>query len=105
MSLKFKSQATEDLIMLKVHAQQVLTLIDRDANHPGVLEPKDMPAALAILKGLPDPPVQPSDADDEEDPAQRPEEPVSLRHRAWPLVQMIERSLDAGLPITWGALP
>ncbi|MDE2402603.1 MAG: DUF1840 domain-containing protein [Burkholderiales bacterium] len=106
MSLKFKSQAAEDVVMLQVHAQQVLQVIGRDANQPGVLEVKDLPTALALLKGLPDPTVQPSDPDDEDDPSlHRPEEPVSLRHRAWPLIKMVERSLAAQQPVTWGVLP
>lgn len=106
MAFKFKSQATEDLLMLHAHAQQVLQLIGKDAAHSGILEPQDMPAALATLKALPEPANQVDDTgpasleEDEQEPA--PTEGISLRKRAWPLVQMIERAQAARQPIVWG---
>lgn len=106
MSVKFKSQATEDLLMLQAHAQQVLQLIGKDAAHSGILEPRDMPAALATLRDLPEPSAQvdevaPAPQDEDElEPA--PTDGISLRKRAWPFVQMIERAQAANQPIVWG---
>ena len=48
------------------------------------------------------PVAEPSDdADDERAPAFG-DEPVSLRQRAWPFIQMIERALAADKAIVWG---
>jgi len=106
MAFKFKSQATEDLLMLQAHAQQVLQLIGKDAAHSGILEPRDMPAALATLRDLPEPsaPVDEEapapQGEDEQEPA--PTDGISLRKRAWPFVQMIERAQAANQAIVWG---
>ncbi|RZI86469.1 MAG: DUF1840 domain-containing protein [Rubrivivax sp.] len=112
MTFKFKSQATADLLMLQVHAQQLLELIGKDASGSGILEPADMPAALRVLKDLPASGLQPDDAtsdlaDPNDETAADDEQPaagnqVSLRQRAWPFIQMIERSLAADKPIVWG---
>ncbi|MFT3858880.1 MAG: DUF1840 domain-containing protein [Aquabacterium sp.] len=117
MTVKFQSRATPDLVMVGKHAHQVLKLIGKSEEGPGILETKDMPAALALLKGLPTEPdraeqLQQAKAarqqaeEDGEDVAEAPEpdfidEPVSLRKRAWPLVTMIERALEEGKPIVW----
>mgnify|MGYP006193934403 CR=1 FL=1 len=53
MPITFKSQAAGDLVMLQASAEAVLSLLGKTAQEPGILEPKDMPAALAVLKGLP----------------------------------------------------
>ncbi|HET8870473.1 MAG TPA: DUF1840 domain-containing protein [Aquabacterium sp.] len=102
MAIKFKSQATGDLIMVQTTAQAVLGLIGKSADAPGILEPADMPAALAALKGASDEaaPDQPED-DDHPTPAFQ-DEAVSLRKHAYPLVLMIERAMKAGKPIVWG---
>lgn len=106
MAFKFRSQATEDLLMLQAHAQQVLQLIGKDAAGSGILTPQDMPAALATLRALPEPNAQVDEASaaaqDEDDKEPAPGESVSLRKRAWPFVQMIERAQLANQPIVWG---
>lgn len=114
MPITFKSQATGDLLMLQASAEALLSLLGKTATEPGILEPKDMPSALAVLKGLPvDQPETvdtarslPDDAAglSETTPADRPfaDEPVTLRQRASPLVRMIERALAENKPIVWG---
>lgn len=131
MTVKFQSRATPDLVMVQKHAHQVLKLIGKSEEGPGILETKDMAAALAVLKGLPQEPdraassqqaqaaqrrAEPGqgtdrqgvddDEDDEDDVPEAPEpafidEPVSLRKRAWPLVNMIERAMQEDKPIVW----
>ncbi len=110
MPVKFKSQATGDLVMVQAHAAAVLRVLGKSAEGQGILIPEDMPAALLVLKALPDkvepPPVDPH-ADGADEPQARSEpafqdETVSLRKRAWPLVKMIEEAQAAGKPIVWG---
>lgn len=114
MPITFKSQATGDLLMLQASAEALLSLLGKDAAQPGILETKDMPAALALLQGLPADEPEPVDqrgmaADDAADPSDErladrafADEPVTLRQRAWPLVRMIERALAENKPIVWG---
>lgn len=106
MSITFKSQATGDLFMVQAHAETLLKFIGKPLAPQGILEVKDMPAALAALRSLSDEPPEAPPAEDA-DPAARAEpdfsdEPVSLRNRAWPLIQMIERAMEGDKPIVWG---
>lgn len=102
MAIKFKSQATGDLVMVQATAQAVLALIGKSPDVAGILEPADMARALVALKGASN--EVPEDiADDEEHPEPVfSDEAVSLRKHAYPLVLMIERAMAAGKPIVWG---
>lgn len=109
MSITFKSQATGDLFMLQVHAEALLKLLGKTPGPQGILEVKDMSAALATLRALTDEVPQQPVVEDEETGERLPQpeptfadEPVSLRKRAWPLIQMIERAQAADKPIVWG---
>lgn len=103
MPVTFKSKAAADLVMVSAHAEALLKTLGKTAAQPGIIEPQDMPRALTVLQGLPDEPVR-KRADEEAD--QDDDEPlddrVPPRTRAWPLVQMIQRSKDADVPVVWG---
>ncbi|MBI5924881.1 MAG: DUF1840 domain-containing protein [Aquabacterium sp.] len=106
MALTFKSQATGNLIMVQAHALALLKVIGKADQVKGVLEPADMPAALLALRELSDEPIAPV-AENETEPSATPElsfpdEFVSLRKRAWPLIKMIEEAQGADKPIVWG---
>lgn len=106
---KFKSRVTGDLIMLEPNGRQILKILgrtDAPSMAKGILEPADMPAAIAALEaailadeqrrreaeqkaleeGLPPPST----------------EGISLRQRATPFIAMIRRCLDADKEIVWG---
>lgn len=114
MLVTFKSQATDDLVMLGQHAEALLKLLGKTATAPGTLTVADMPAALQRLHELhdtrdavpPHPPSAPQGEDDEPVSEAPPplfiDEPVSLRQRAAPLVRMIEQAMAEGKPIVWG---
>lgn len=121
MSITFKSQATGDLFMVQAHADSLLKLLGKAPAAKGIIEPKDMPAALEILRALGDEVAEgegasatdrardedeDEDKDEREDGGQRePDflgERVSLRLRAWPLIQMLEKAHAADKPIVWG---
>lgn len=107
MTVKLSSTATADLLLLSASADQLLGLLGKRANEPGIIEPKDMPAALQALRNLSEPgkaDAQAEKAPDAQDDAPKSfqDESVSLRQRAWPLIQMIERAQAAGKPIVWG---
>ena len=117
MSITFKSQATGDLFMVQAHAESLLKLLGKAPAAKGIIEPKDMPAALEILRALWDEVAEDEGAsapergrDDDDDAREdgEPREPgflgerVSLRLRAWPLIQMLEKAHAADKPIVWG---
>lgn len=110
MSIKFKSQATGDLVMVQAHAMALLSRIGKP-DDKGIIEVADMPSVLGVLKSLPDGPGQPPNPadqgqdDDQVDDTAPPafaDEFVSLHKRAWPLIKMIEEAQAAGKPIVWG---
>ena len=109
MLYKFKSKVTGDLIMLEPNGRQVLTLIgksDDSATAKGILQPQDMPAAIAALEQ--------AVLQDEAEQQQRLREAqaagqtlprsdsVSLRQRAVPFIDMLRRCHQAGKEVVWG---
>ncbi|MBL8323567.1 MAG: DUF1840 domain-containing protein [Rubrivivax sp.] len=106
MIYKFKSPASGDVIMLGPHGDQLLRLLGREPAPRGIVEPGDMPPAIATLRQA---------IDDAErraaDPGATPggditageaEPPVSLRRRLWPMIDMLERAARERVPVTWG---
>jgi Domain of unknown function (DUF1840) len=106
MAITFKSKVTGDLIMLQAHAKALLGVLGKDPDQPGIFRVVDMPLFITLLKGLPDEPPESLEGEgDEADEAKdklEPQDPVSQRKRAWPLVQMMERCRAAGQDIVWG---
>jgi Domain of unknown function (DUF1840) len=110
MALTLRSPAAGDLILLNDLAKALLGCLGKDSSQPGILEPKDMAAAVQTLKALPDTLEAASEGgegDDEGAPANQADVPfadakVPLRHRAAPLVRMIEFAMAENQPIVWG---
>lgn len=109
MLYKFKSKVCSDIIMLEPQGRQILTIWGRDPatfQQPGILLPADMPAALeALHAAVAHEEAQRAQAalaaQEREDAAPAPG--VSLRQRAAPLLDMLQRSLQADKEIIWGA--
>jgi Domain of unknown function (DUF1840) len=115
MPVIFKSKATGDLLMVNAHAEQILGLLNKTAAQPGIFQVHEMPEVIAVLSSLPD--LSPSDAANDQENTDNPDhqgltatnpsevpmsEGISLRKRAWPLLQMIEASRAANQVIVWG---
>lgn len=102
MIYKFKSKATGDLIMLGALGDRLLTLIGKEPAAQGIIEPHAYTAAIAALQAAiaeEDRAAAASANDDETEPAAQ---GVSLRQRAWPLIEMMQRCQAAKEPIVWG---
>ncbi|MET1115033.1 MAG: DUF1840 domain-containing protein [Comamonas sp.] len=113
MPYKFKSRATADLIMLDASARQLLGLVGKDADGPGIITVEQIPGALAALEQA----VQREEAqraasrdvqddaddtqDDEDEVQSGPRDAVSLRQRTAPFVDMLKRSAAEGKDVTW----
>jgi hypothetical protein len=107
MLYKFKSKSGSDVIMMGPNGDEVLRLIGKQPAPQGIIEPGDMPAAMAAIEQA----VLAEEAAREQAEAEaRAEgrtlaarEGVSLRQRAWPLVDLMKRAHPADHDIVWGA--
>ena len=106
MIYKFKSKVAGDVIMMGPAGDDVLRLIGKAAAPQGIIEVAGMAAAIAALE-------QAVAADEsaraEAESVAKAEgkkaalrEGVSLRQRAWPLVEMMKRSMRENAEIVWG---
>ncbi|MGM9488247.1 DUF1840 domain-containing protein [Ideonella sp. YS5] len=106
MSYVFKSKATADLLMLQAHGDQLLRLIGKEPAARGIIEPAAMPAAIRALEEA----VVQDEASRAQAVAPTPDEDgsatggdaVTLRQRAWPLLEMLKGAHAAAREIVWG---
>jgi hypothetical protein len=103
MIYKFRSKATGDVIMLGPNGDRLLQIVGREPSAQGIVEPADMPAAIAALQAAvaaeeaARATAGSSGAPDETRP-----EAVPLRPRVWPMVEMLKRAHAADEPVVWG---
>jgi hypothetical protein len=104
MLYKFKSKAAGDVIMLGPNGDQVMRLVGREPAAQGIFEVAHMPQLISALERAVDADDAARKADDtaEEPQGTAKGDGVSLRQRAWPLVEMLRRCHAAGAVITWG---
>lgn len=102
---RFKSRETGDLVMLQQHGQRMLEILGKRLSGPGIIQPGEMDAAVQKIRAA----VAADDAarqkekaeeDGHHDDAQT--DPVSLRMRAAPFIEMLERCEKANVEIVWG---
>ena len=106
MLYKFKSKAAGDLIMLEPNGRRVLEIIGKDPGPKGIIEPAQMPAAMAALESAiaREEGEQQAAIDEAKAKGQVPPkfDAVSLRQRALPFIDMLRRCEKAGKEIVWG---
>lgn len=98
----FKSKVG-DLTMLEPNGRQVLEIIGKDTSAKGIITPDQMPAAIAALEAAvsedkaasPTPPLP-------ETEEEKKNEPVMLRARAVPFIDLLQRAQAKGAEVTWG---
>jgi hypothetical protein len=102
----FKSKAAANLIMLQANGKRLLEIIGKDPAAPGIVLPEQIPAALLALEAA----LAQEDAARREaerlageagEPIVEPAE-VSLRQRARPFMDMLQRCQKAGESVVWG---
>jgi hypothetical protein len=101
MLFKFKSRATADLIMLEPNGRRVLEIIGKNPDDAhGIVTAEQIPAAIAALEAAGTAPADDEEgADDEGQGTQR--DPVSLRQRAAPFIDMLRRSAAEAHDVVW----
>lgn len=106
MIYKFKSNAAGDVIMMGPAGDAVLRLIGKSPAPKGIVEVAEMPAAIAAIeRAVADEEAARERAEREaaaEGKKPAPAEGVTLRQRAWPLAEMMKRSIDEKADIVWG---
>jgi Domain of unknown function (DUF1840) len=106
MIYKFKSKAAGDLIMMGPSGDQVLRIIGKEPAPQGIIEAPAMAVAVAAIeRAVADEEAAREQAEREAKAEGRtlaPREGVSLRQRAWPMVEMLRRAQAAGQDIVWG---
>ena len=103
MIYKFKSKAAGDVIMLGPNGDQALRIIGKPPAAAGIIEVAAMPAAMAALEqAIAAEDAARSEPQDGDAKSQTSNDRVSLRQRAWPLVEMMKRSHAEGADIVWG---
>jgi hypothetical protein len=105
---EFKSKATGRLILLGPSGEQLLRVIGKEPSATGIIAPAAMPMAIAAIATA---------IEREEVQAQRLSaygalvtdghdasrgDGVTLRQRAWPLVEMMKQAHHDGEAIVWG---
>jgi hypothetical protein len=106
MTYTFKSKACGDVLMLRTDGDRVLSAMGIEPAPKGIILPLAMPAAIKAIGAV-------IDRDDSRqrqsqmgadcaDASASNDEGVSLRQRAWPLVEMMKRAHAEGEAIVWG---
>jgi len=106
MLYRFKSQATEDVVMMEGNARQLLDIVGK-ASSKGIITVDQLPAAIGALEDA----VKQDAASNKHnhdafatenhaDDAERVH--VGLHQRAAPLIHMFKRAQAAGKDVVWG---
>lgn len=104
MLVRFRSRASGNITMFGDVAVKLLKLMGRTGKVPGAIMPEDILAALQQLKlALSEYGTQaPQERNEEQDePADFIDEPVSLPTRAIPLIELLESSLAEDVGVMW----
>ncbi len=106
MLYKFKSKAAGDLILLQASGERILKIIGKDAGPKGIILPEQMPGAIAALEQEIAQNQGAQNSEPEKDEGKVDDTPqaehVSLRQRAAPFIDMLERCHKADTEIVWG---
>lgn len=106
MIVRFDAKAGSFIMMGDV-AVQLLQMMGHSGTVPSAILAGEIPKALAQLRatlaGLPPPPPEPDLTREEEERRGGPT--VTLRQRAFPLVDLLERSAKKGCDVMWSVEP
>ena len=104
MLYKFKSRATADVIMLEPNGRQMVQLMGKEPGRAGIVTVEQIPAAIAAIEAAiaaEERALAEAAQESEGDGVLDRPEPVHLRQRAAPLLDMLRRSATAQREVTW----
>ena len=97
---RFKSRADADLLMMAPVGDQILQIIGREPAAQGVIAVADLPAAIAALEvAIAAAEMARKGGNEEYDGGAM---AVGIGQRAWPMLEMMRRSLAEKADIVWG---
>jgi hypothetical protein len=100
---RFKSKADGDLIMMAPVGDQLLRVIGREPAAQGIIEVAALPQAIAALEqAIAAAESARGDARKDDDDEAGDSRAIGLQQRAWPLLEMMRRSLAERADIVWG---
>ena len=100
---RFKSRADGDLIMMAPVGDQLLRIIGREPAAKGIIEVAALPQAIAALEqAIAAAELARVDARKADDDDAGGANAIGLQQRAWPLLEMMRRSLGERADIVWG---
>lgn len=105
MLFTFKSATNADLIMHEKSGKEILALLGKSPEDArGIFTVEQLTAAIATLQtAMAADKAKPSETASSPSKNEMDDEPpVSLAQRAAPFVDMLERAVKAGQPVTWG---
>ena len=122
MLYKFKSQVAAEVLMTKSTAEELLTIIGKPAEPQGIVTAAQAPAAIAALRAAIEQreaaqkeaaKAQAEKAEKEGEDEQEAKDSeqfdsgvynrgISLRQRAAPFIDLLERTSAAGKDVVWG---
>ena len=106
MLYRFKSKAGADVVMLAESGDAVLRLMGREPAPQGILEAAALPGLIQALEaGVAADEAQFKSGADEAKAAGQPEprrQGVSLKQRAWPLRELMQRGAKENADVVWG---
>ena len=104
---RFQSKADGDLLMMAPVGDQILRIIGREPSAQGIIELASLPVAISALEKA----ITAADGEqrqardaglDEDTDAAGGAAAVGLGQRAWPMLEMMRRSLAEHADIVWG---
>lgn len=108
MLYEFKCKVAGTVVMTQPVAERLLKIIGKPPAPAGVFEPEHLASAIGALQSAVDRDqagavtAGQANGDDEEESARDGSDRVSLKQRAWPLLDLMKTALAAGQRITWG---
>ncbi len=100
----FKSKADADLIMMAAVGDHLLRIVGKEPAAQGIIELAAIPAAIRAIEramATEDEAARHALADKDEDEDVGGER-LGLHQRAWPMLQMMRRSIAEQADIVWG---
>ena len=102
MLVTFHAKTHGDFTMLGDDAVKLLELMGHSGTVPSAIRPEDIPVALQRLRqAIAKDEAAHADEETTDDWDNEKEEAVSLKNRAFPLMQMLEAALKADVPVMW----
>lgn len=100
---RFKSRATHDLLMLHAVGQDILRLLGKDPDHPGVIRWQDMAVARQLLTDAAQQTATTNPTHDDDVSEETPDaSQVDLSKRIVPLLTVLKRCEQAQVDLVWG---